>query len=136
MQVLFLGLEFIQFKDKGRGYFASYYNIFELVHFVMFVIYFIARLDDMDSTIPPHTETPTDRSVELQAFFSILNILIIVTGTIKIFYYIRVYEGLGWIVELIAQCMADMATFTSFFVFLIVVFGILYFAAGVNCVEQ
>lgn len=63
---------------------------------------------------------------------SILNILIVVTGTVKIFYYVRVFEGMGQIVELLEQCLIDMITFTSFFIFLIIIYGILYLVGGVN----
>ena len=107
------------------------------MHFGLFVAYGVVRLNDTDSTFPP-TEADEDptRTVQMQTTLSILNILILLTAVIKSFYYVRVYEGIGWIVELIGQCLIDIWTFTVFFIFLLFVYGVLFMMGGVNPVDK
>ena len=50
----------------------------------------------------------------------------------KIMYYVRVFEKIGWIVELVSQCLNDIKTFTLFFIFILLVFGTMFHVAGVN----
>ena len=102
IQLGFLWNEYIQLKDQKAAFFKSTYNWIDLTHFVCFFIYFLYRMYDADSTIPRRDDVEDFRSVQMQAFVTTLNILIILTATFKIMFYVRVYERIGWIVELIS----------------------------------
>ena len=103
IQIILFEFEFIQMKDQKFAYFASSFNWFNLIHFSAFVAYFIFRLKDTNSTLPTiEALEANDRTMNMQAIFTLLNILLIFTGTLKFMQYIRVYTKIGWIVELIS----------------------------------
>ena len=134
VQVGFLLNELIQLRDQGPAYFINIYNYFELAHFGFFLFYYILRLADTECTIPPHGNHVHNefRSLAMQNLLTVLNMGVIITGTLKVFFYVRIFEEFGWIVELIGQCLKDMFTFTVFYVFLLFIYGTLYSVGGVN----
>lgn len=134
IQVLFFINELIQLRDQGPSYFINIYNYFELAHFGFFVFYYVLRLTDTECTVPPHGDHVHNefRTLNQQTLMTILNMGIIITGTLKVFFYVRIFEEFGWIVELIGQCLKDMFTFTIFYMFLLFIYGTLYIVGGVN----
>ena len=60
-----------------------------------------------------------------------MNLAILITGTIKIMYFIRVYKAIGWIVELVERCLFDVKEFTFFFIGIMGLFGTMFIIAGV-----
>ena len=61
---------------------------------------------------------------------------LLVTGTIKIMYFIRVYRNFGWIVELIERTFFDVKDFSKFFFGIMALFGTLFLIAGVYPFEE
>ena len=60
-----------------------------------------------------------------------LNLLLIITGTIKMMYFIRVYKAIGWIVELVERCLFEVKEFTFFFIGIMGLFGTMFIITGV-----
>ena len=72
----------------------------------------------------------------MQAVFTLLNITLIFTGTLKFMQYVRVYTKIGWIVELVSQTLQEVTTFGFFYFFIVLVFGTIFMVAGVNTHDQ
>lgn len=103
----------------------------DLIHFIIFLAYLTIRWDDNESTIPTAEFIGKVRTFEQQLWLTTLNLAIIMTGTIKIMYFIRVYKAIGWIVELVERCLYDVKEFTLFFLAVMGLFGAMFFITGV-----
>lgn len=62
----------------------------------------------------------------------ILNIILIVTMSIKQMSYLRIFDNFGSLVQLFGQCLIDVFTFLIFFVGFIFFFSLLFHVLGVE----
>lgn len=114
-------------------YFKSFFNYNDIAHFIAYVVYFVIRLEDTESTLP---STDSNRLLQDQKTLTILNLILLISGTLKVMFIVRVYEGIGWIVELVSQCMLDIKNFTIFFISINILFQILFQVCGVNSADE
>lgn len=131
IQVFFFISELIQIADRKLDYLRSIYNLTDLAHFIIFCFYTKIRWNDTESTIPQAEFIGKVRTFDEQTQLTVLNLAIIITGTIKIMYFIRVYKAIGWIVELVERCLFDVKEFTFFFIGIMGLFGTMFIIAGV-----
>ena len=102
-----------------------------------FVWYYNVRLEDFGNTLPTQEiMTETGRTIDRQVLLTTLNIFMVITGSIRIMYFIRAFISLGWMVELVAQCLSDVVVFGFFFLGIIIFFGTLFVAAGMEEFEE
>ena len=57
----------------------------------------------MANSLPTkETMDASGRTLDGQVKLTALTLMVVVTGSFKIMFFVRVYEGIGWIVELVA----------------------------------
>ena len=60
-------------------------------------------MNDMENSLPSKDVIDNNvRTLDQQVTLTSLNLLMVITGVFKLMFFIRVYEGIGWIVELVA----------------------------------
>ena len=65
-------------------------------------------------------------------FMSLFNIVLLLLGTIKLLFYLRIFESFSNQISLIGFCLIDMIPFMGFFIGSIIVFSILFRVCGLE----
>ena len=65
-------------------------------------------------------------------FMSLFNIVLLILGTFKLLFYLRIFESFSNQISLIGYCLVDMIPFMVFFIGSIVVFSILFRICGME----
>jgi len=65
-------------------------------------------------------------------FMSLFNILLLLLGTIKLLFYLRIFESFSNQISLIGFCLIDMIPFMGFFIGSVIVFSILFRVCGLE----
>lgn len=116
--------EFIQMRQQSFSeYFSNGWNLFvDLFSIIVFFIYFLNRFHYLGSTLP-YTENkeflnhnPGDiDELYRQAYWVVMNSLIIISMANKCLYYMRVYKSFNHLVIMLIKVLADMVNYTCFF---------------------
>lgn len=67
-------------------------------------------------------------SIALMAFF---NVFLLSMATLKIFFFLRIYDEFGLLVQLFLQVLSDVTTFSTFFGGWIVLFAVIFQTMGI-----
>ena len=120
-------IESIQIREKGfRAYFSRVFNIIDFLNFFGFVAYVVLRLRKTDHLIPKDDSHDKNDNVNEIILMSVLNSLLLIFSAFKTFFFIRVYENYGQLVELVTQVTKDIMTFSLFFFSWVLLFSFLY----------
>ncbi|CDW91442.1 wd-40 repeat protein [Stylonychia lemnae] len=105
----FLIHEVRQIRIQKASYLIDIWNYFDFSHIVVFILFCILEFTNEDSDI------------------LILNkILLIILSFMKLFYFLRIYDGFSFLVQMMAGVFKDLKYFISFFLIFILLFGMIF----------
>lgn len=93
--------EFRQIWAKGLRYFVSFWNYFDLGWIFVYLLYLIT--------------IDTQLNQEESSFTTILKCTIVALTFLKLSFYLRIFSGLGFLVQMIRSVLKDLANFLFFF---------------------
>jgi hypothetical protein len=107
-QTVFLGLEIIQMLDCGLSdYLGDFWNMIDIVQIFMIYYYASIRLVKMRLLLPNEITSQIEAGEhELQsleqfkqiALMSFFNVFLLTMATLKIFFFLRIYDEFGLLV--------------------------------------
>ncbi|CDW71819.1 wd-40 repeat protein [Stylonychia lemnae] len=105
----FLGYELHQIRVQRRDYFKDGWNYFDFSHIIAFVVYCI-----LDFTNENHDSV------------ILIKILVIVLSFMKLFFFLRIYDGFSFLVQMMGGVFKDLKYFLIFFIIFILQFGMIF----------
>ncbi|CDW90203.1 wd-40 repeat protein [Stylonychia lemnae] len=105
----FLTYELNQIIVQGKNYFQDGWNYFDFSHIITFTVYCI--LDFMN---------------ENQDNLILIKILVIILSFMKLFFFLRIYDGFSFLVQMLAGVFKDLKYFLIFFLIFILQFGMIF----------
>ena len=63
---------------------------------------------------------------------SFINVFLLSMVTLKVFFFLRIYDDFGLLVQLFLQVLSDVTTFTTFFAGWIVIFAAIFQILGIQ----
>ena len=131
-----MGLEFIQMSDAGLSdYFNDFWNMIDIAQVFLLWYYASVRMHNMRLLLPNEiTQAVSDGAMEEQtidqfhniALMSFFNVFLLSMATLKIFFFLRIYDDFGLLVQLFLQVLSDVTTFSTFFGGWIVLFAVIF----------
>ncbi|CDW87819.1 wd-40 repeat protein [Stylonychia lemnae] len=107
--IYFLIHEIRQLRIQRGNYFQDIWNYFDFSHIVIFICFCILEFTNEDSDL------------------LILNkVLLIILSFMKLFYFLRIYDGFSFLVQMMAGVFKDLKYFISFFLIFITLFGMIF----------
>ncbi|CDW81541.1 wd-40 repeat protein [Stylonychia lemnae] len=107
--IYFLVYEIKQVKVQGKDYFKDGWNYFDFLHIVSFTIYCILDFIDVDQDI-----------------LILVKIMVIVLSFMKLLFFLRIYDGFSFLVQMMAGVFKDLKYFLIFFLIFILQFGMIF----------
>lgn len=127
-------------KAEGpRNYLKNYWNLVDVFTMVVYFIYFSYRWDHTGAAIPVLPEDGHHTSEgwfkdelehKLRYYSPLVHLTLILTGFVKLMYYMRVYSAFGEFVQLVLACCDDVKIFLLFFLTWVMIFGVLFQVSG------
>ncbi|CDW72372.1 wd-40 repeat protein [Stylonychia lemnae] len=107
--IYFLLHEVEQLTIQKANYFRDVWNYFDFTHIIAFVTFCVIDFtnEDSDSLI-------------------LIKILVIVLSFMKLFYFLRIYDGFSFLVQMMGGVFKDLKYFISFFLIFILQFGMIF----------
>ncbi|CDW83425.1 wd-40 repeat protein [Stylonychia lemnae] len=107
--IYFLIYEIKQIKVQKREYFYDGWNYFDFSHILAFASFFIMDLicENQDNLI-------------------LIKILVIILSFMKLFFFLRIYDGFSFLVQMMAGVFKDLKYFLIFFLIFILQFGMIF----------
>ncbi|CDW91000.1 wd-40 repeat protein [Stylonychia lemnae] len=105
----FLTYEINQIRVQGKNYFKDGWNYFDFSHILAFTLYCIL-----------------DFTSENQESLILIKILVIVLSFMKLFFFLRIYDGFSFLVQMMAGVFKDLKYFLIFFLIFILQFGMIF----------
>jgi len=108
-QVFFILFEFMQFKEQGLAYFTDFWNLIDTSQFAVFVLLYITK------TI---SQFSTDSFPEM-----VMQAILLFQSFYKVFYFIRIYESMCFIITLSIKCGMEVFPFAIFTITIMLAFS-------------
>ncbi|CDW76701.1 UNKNOWN [Stylonychia lemnae] len=105
----FLIYELKQLNIQRGAYFQDGWNYFDFTHIAAFTIFSIL-----------------DFITENQDNLILIKILVIILSFMKLFFFLRIYDGFSFLVQMMAGVFKDLKYFLSFFLIMILQFGMIF----------
>ncbi|CDW89455.1 wd-40 repeat protein [Stylonychia lemnae] len=105
----FLTYEINQIRVQKRDYLKDGWNYFDFSHIIAFVVYCIL-----------------DFTNENQENLILIKIVVIVLSFMKLFFFLRIYDGFSFLVQMMAGVFKDLQYFLIFFIIFILQFGMIF----------
>lgn len=107
-QVILFAIEMVQMRSQGLDYLAGW-NLTDFMQFVVFQTLFVLKLmnyGDHEGIMP-----------ELQ-------LLLIILSFFKMFFFIRIYKDMGFLVQMLHVCIIDLQPFVAIYISFWLMFSI------------
>mmetsp|Transcript_38034 Transcript_38034/g.58058 ORF Transcript_38034/g.58058 Transcript_38034/m.58058 type:complete len:360 (-) Transcript_38034:168-1247(-) len=99
-QVFFVVFEFIQLKEQGLSYFTDFWNLIDTSQFAVFVLLYIIKMISQ---------------FQSDSFFEICLLAVLLYQSFyKVFYFIRIYDPMCFIITLAVRCGIEVFPFAVF----------------------
>ncbi|CDW84476.1 wd-40 repeat protein [Stylonychia lemnae] len=105
----FLKYEINQIKVQGKEYFSDGWNYFDFMLIIAYTTYCIL-----------------DFTIDIEDFLIFIRILVIVLSFMKLFFFLRIYDGFSFLVQMMAGVFKDLSYFLMFFIIIIFQFGMIF----------
>ncbi|CDW78457.1 wd-40 repeat protein [Stylonychia lemnae] len=107
--IFFLIYEVKQIIAQKRSYFDDGWNYFDISHIAAFTTFCILdfTIEDSDNLI-------------------LIKVLVIYLSFMKLFFFLRIYDGFSFLVQMMAGVFKDLKYFLSFFLIMILQFGMIF----------
>ena len=123
-------------SDAGLSdYFNDFWNMIDIAQVFLLWYYASIRMKNMRLLLPNEiTQAVSDGAMEEQtidqfhniALMSFFNVFLLSMATLKIFFFLRIYDDFGLLVQLFLQVLSDVTTFSTFFGGWIVLFAVIF----------
>ncbi|CDW84948.1 UNKNOWN [Stylonychia lemnae] len=107
--IYFLIYEIQQIRVQKGEYFNDGWNYFDFSHILAFTTFCIL-----------------DFTSESQEYLILIKILVIVLSFMKLFFFLRIYDGFSFLVQMMAGVFKDLKYFMMFFIIIILQFGMIF----------
>ncbi|CDW74716.1 wd-40 repeat protein [Stylonychia lemnae] len=107
--IYFLIYEVQQVIIQRGNYFDDGWNYFDFSHIASFTVYCIL-----------------DFTAENQDNLILIKILVIILSFMKLFFFLRIYDGFSFLVQMMGGVFKDIKYFLSFFLIMILQFGMIF----------
>ncbi|CDW78734.1 wd-40 repeat protein [Stylonychia lemnae] len=105
----FLIHEVKQLIVQKRSYFIDAWNYFDFTHIIAFIAYCILDFTD-----------------ESKDYLILVKILVIILSFMKLFFFLRIFDGFSFLVQMMAGVFKDLKYFIIFFMIFILQFGMMF----------
>jgi hypothetical protein len=136
-----LTVELLQIKYKSfAGYFSDGWNFFDVLHFLIYEIYFFIRIAGGKTyfVLPKKiNDDVIDRAVlDSKMWWVAIHSLLVMLITFKLMFFMRVSENFSNLVKLVTNVMYQILPFTIFLMMWMVVNTILYDISGIAIFDK
>lgn len=131
--ILFFCQEILQIKDQGlKNYFKIPKNYIDFSVFWVYLLFFIMRMNYPGTLIPSEyvNEEISGNNINIFTFMVILNIIVLLQVAMKVLFFLKVNDKFGILIELIIECVGDIAVFGTFMIGWIIVFTCIFILLG------
>ena len=111
---MLLANEILQIRKQKMSYLKEYWNYFDLVGFVLYLIYFCMRMSDPTRKMIPKDDTAGSTGMIVGWIF--LNSFMLLNSVIKLMFFMRVFVAFGMLVQLVLTVLQDVVNFTIYFI--------------------
>lgn len=118
--------EMIQLRSQGMEYFESVFNIAELIGLFLQLIYCILRIQSPTKAIPDTEAAKDIRDIhysQIELAMPFLNVAIIILISFKALSFLRSYNELAVVVQLLGQCIKEIFFFLMFVISWVLIFS-------------
>ncbi|CDW71536.1 serine threonine protein kinase [Stylonychia lemnae] len=105
----FLSYEVKQMIVQKASYFSDAWNYFDFLHIIAYILFCVQDFAD---------ETSNN--------LILLKIIVIALTFMKLFFFIRIYDGFSFLVQMMGGVFKDIKYFISFFLIIICLFGMIF----------
>ncbi|CDW79710.1 wd-40 repeat protein [Stylonychia lemnae] len=105
----FLIYEIKQIKVQKKDYLYDGWNYFDFSHIIAYTAFCILEFTNED-----------------QDFLILIKILVIVLSFMKLFFFLRIYDGFSFLIQMMASVFKDLKYFLIFFIIFILQFGMIF----------
>ncbi|CDW85076.1 wd-40 repeat protein [Stylonychia lemnae] len=107
--IFFLIHEIRQIRIQKVSYFLDAWNYYDFFHIIAFIAFCYLEFNNEESEI-----------------LILIKILLIALSFLKIFYFLRIYDGFSFLVQMMAGVFKDLKYFICFFLIFILLFGMIF----------